>query len=405
MAQSISPLTRFAPLTRLFAAPMLRRVATLPLLALAVTLSSCGSGSDGSRPLVSPDKPVITTAEVRPVNTIANGDYDGIIKAQHTVEVNSRAEGVLRSRLFVEGADIKRGQPLFQIDPTVYQARVNKAKASVTKAEANALKAKRDLDRITPLYQANAASQLDLDNATAAYENANADLQMARADLQMAQVELSDTRIKAPITGFISRSNVDEGAYVSPGSGALATMVNVDSVYVEFALTTEQYARSRAHGLCFDANCTNPAHERHYVISVTNTDGEPYPFKGHVDFAAHRAETDRVVIRAKVPNMPHVLLPGSHTRVRVEAASARDVIAVPVESVVHQGTSYYVYLADGSRYRLQPVTPGPMLGDSIIIESGLKSGDVVAVIGVTTLVTDGLTPMASTSVTADASSR
>ena len=373
----------------------------LPIVgALLGALLVCASCSRGGS-VTSPVKPRIITAEVRPVNTIANGDYDGIIKAQHTVEVNSRAEGVLRSRLFVEGAHVTKGQPLFQIDPTVYQARVNKAKARVTKAEANALKARRDLDRITPLYKANAASQLDLDNATAAYENASADLQMARADLELAQVELADTRIKAPITGFISRSSTDEGAYVTPGSGALATMVNVDSVYVEFALTTEQYARSRAHGLCFDANCTNPAHERDYVISVTNTDGQPYPYKGRVDFAAHRAETDRVVIRAKVPNLPHVLLPGSHTRVRVEAASARDVIAIPVEAVVHDGPRHYVYLADGTDYELQPVNPGPLVGDSIIIESGVKSGDRVVVSGVGTLVTDGLSPITSLPASAD----
>ncbi|MCM1337595.1 MAG: efflux RND transporter periplasmic adaptor subunit [Candidatus Amulumruptor caecigallinarius] len=367
---------------------------------LAVTLlgvtASCGSDSGNASRV----REQVTTAEVRPVNTIANGDYDGIIKAQHTVEVSSRAEGVLRSRLFVEGAGIHRGQPLFQIDPTVYQARVSKAKANVTKAQANALKARRDLDRITPLYEANAASRLDLDNATAAFENASADLEVARADLEMAQVELADTRIKAPITGFISRSNVDEGAYVGPGSGALATMVNVDSVYVEFALTTEQYARSRAHGLCFDANCTNPAHERDYVISVTNTDGEPYPFKGRVDFAAHRAETDRVVIRAKVPNLPHVLLPGSRTRVRVEAASPRDVIAVPLDAVVHDGPRYFVYIPEGSSYALRTVNPGPILGDSIIIESGLAAGDHVVVGGLSTLISEELTPLNVTTASA-----
>lgn len=329
------------------------------------------------------DNSEIATAEVKPINTIANGDYEGIVKARTSVEVNARAEGVLRQMLFSEGASVTKGQPLFKIDSSVYQARVNKARANVSKAQANEVKARRDLERIEPLFKANAASQLDLDNAKAAYESARADLSVARADLALAQVDLDATTIKAPITGFISSSSVDVGSYVGPGSGPLATMVNVDTVYVEFNLTTEQYARSRQHGLCFDAYCDNPKHLKEYYITLRNTDGSPFHSKGVIDFVSHDADPSKgtVMIRAKVPNMPHALLPGSVTKIRVEAPSARDVITVPTGAIIDKDTQHFVYVKKGNDFDLRQVEPGPAIGDSTIIETGLKQGDQIVVNG------------------------
>ena len=115
------------------------------------------------------------------------GEYVGRIRAQQFVEIRARVEGFLEKMLFDEGTYVKKGQPLFIIDPKQYQARANKAKAQLNKNKALALKAERDLERIRPLYQQNAASQLDLDNAIASYESAKAEVEMSEADLTQAE--------------------------------------------------------------------------------------------------------------------------------------------------------------------------------------------------------------------------
>ena len=135
----------------------------------------------------------LPVVEVEPVETEdvnIYGDYVGRIRAQQFVEIRARVEGFLERMLFAEGTYVEKGQTLFIIDPKVYRARVNKAKAQLNKARAQALKAERDLNRIRPLYEQNAASQLDLDNAIASYESAAADVVVGEADLMQAEMTL-----------------------------------------------------------------------------------------------------------------------------------------------------------------------------------------------------------------------
>lgn len=327
----------------------------------------------------------VATVDLRQVNTVSTcdvGEYDGVIMPHRTVSVSPRAEGVLQKMFFAEGAEVRKGQPLFQIDPTVYQALVNKAAAAVAKANANLRKAERDLARIKPLFEANAASQLDLDNAVNMYENANAELQTAKAELELARLNLDNTIVRAPISGFIARSNVDVGSYVSPGSGELSSVINVDTVNVEFSLSAREYQRSRLTGVCFDAHCTNPDHETDYFVTVTNTDGSVHPQPGRVDFAAHRAdaESGTIFIRAIVPNMPHVLMPGTHTSVKVVCGRQHSRIAIPRKAIIDDESDSYVYILDskGELVR-QPVGVGTAMGDSVLVTSGLNVGDYVAV--------------------------
>lgn len=330
--------------------------------------------------------------KVTPVTTRELGKYDGVIMPHRTVSVSSRCEGVLQKMFFAEGAEVKQGQPLFQIDPTVYQALVNKAAANVSKARANLRKAERDLARIRPLFQANAASQLDLDNAENLYENANAELQTAQAELELARLNLNNTIIKAPISGFIARSNVDVGSYVTPGSGELSSVINVDTVNVEFNLSAEEYQRSRMTGVCFDAHCTNPEHETDYFVTVTNTDGRVHPQAGRVDFAAHRADaaSGTICIRAVVPNMPHVLMPGTHTDVNVVVGESHKRMVIPRSALVEKAARTYVYVLDSEgELKKTEVTAGTVSGDSVFITSGLHFGDYVAVSNLKTVEAGG----------------
>ena len=181
--------------------------------------------------------PVVEVEKVDVSDVNIYGEYVGRIRAQQFVEVHARVEGYLQKMCFTEGTYVKAGQTLFVIDPQLYQAHVNKARAQLNKAEALARKTKHDLDRIRPLYEQNAASQLDLDNAVAAYEGAQAEVTVSRADLTQADLTLGYTRVTSPISGYISESYADIGTLVGPSGGKslLATVVKSDTVRVDSA--------------------------------------------------------------------------------------------------------------------------------------------------------------------------
>ena len=158
-----------------------------------------------------PEAPIVSVAPAQQQDVEIYGEYVGRIRAQQFVEVRARVEGFLEQMLFEEGTQVKRNQVLFIINQDQYQAKVDKARAQLKKDEATARKAERDLNRIRPLYEQRAASQLDLDNATAAYETAVASVGMSQADLDQAEQELSYTVVRSPITGQISERHVDGG--------------------------------------------------------------------------------------------------------------------------------------------------------------------------------------------------
>ena len=163
------------------------------LFCCGMVLVSCKKKEEKQLPIVIVDKPVKKDMQIY-------GEYVGSIKAESFVEIHARVEGYLESLLFEEGKMVHQGDPLFIISPALYKAKAAKAKAQLKKNQVQAAKAARDVERLTPLYEQHAASQLDLDNAIAAKENAEADIAMSEADLEQANLELSYTRVTSPIT-------------------------------------------------------------------------------------------------------------------------------------------------------------------------------------------------------------
>ena len=163
---------------------------------------------------VVPEAPVVIVEPAHTENVEIYGDYVGRIRAQQFVEVRARVEGFLESMEFAEGTYVTKNQVLFVIDPRQYRAKADKARAQLKKDSATTRKAERDLERIRPLYEQNAASQLDLDNAIAAYETAVASVGMSQADLDQAEQELGYTLVRSPISGHISERYVDLGTLV-----------------------------------------------------------------------------------------------------------------------------------------------------------------------------------------------
>ena len=334
----------------------------------------------------SPPAPGLPVVEVEPVqagNVNIYGEYVGRIRAQQFVEVRARVEGYLERILFEEGTFVRRGQTLFVIDPQVYRARVQKARAQLTKARANARKAERDLARITPLYQQNAASQLDLDNAEAARESALAEEHVAAADLTQAELTLSYTAVQSPISGYISQRSADIGTLVGPsGKSLLATVVKSDTVLVDFSMTALDYLRSKNRNVNIGQRDTNREWEP--FVTVTLADGSVYPHRGLVDFASPQVDpaTGTFSVRAEMPNPDHVLLPGEFTRVRVLKDVRTDAISVPAKAVeIERGGAYIYVVRPDSVVERRFVETGPEAGNNIIIERGVAAGENIVTEG------------------------
>ena len=327
--------------------------------------------------------PTVATEEVTSADINIYGEYVGRIRAQQFVEVRARVEGYLQSMLFEEGTYIKKGQTLFIIDPTLYRANVAKARAQLTKAEAARQKAERDLQRVKPLYEQNAASRLDLDNAEAAYESASADVVVAQAELTQAQLTLSYTSVTSPISGYISERSADIGTLVGPGGKSLlATVVNSDTVRVDFSMTALEYLKSKSRNV--NLGQRDSSRDWDPYVTVTLADGSAYPFRGLVDFADPKVDpsTGTFQVRAEMPNPDHTLLPGEFTKVKLLMDVRENAIAIPSRAIeIERGGAYVYIVRADSVVERRFIETGPELDNSIIVERGLKSGERLVVEG------------------------
>ena len=262
------------------------------------------------------------------------GEYVGRIRAQQFVEVRARVEGYLENMLFAEGTYVTKNQVLFVINQDQYRAKADKARAQLKKDEAQALKAKRDLERIRPLHAQNAASQLDLDNAQAAYETAEASVAMSQADLDQAELELGYTLVRSPLSGHISERNVDLGTLVGPGGKSLlATIVKSDTVLVDFSMTALDYLKSKERNIEIGRQDSTRSWQPNITITLANN--TVYPYKGYVDFAEPQVDpqTGTFSVRAEMPNPDRVLLPGQFTKVKLLLDVREGAVAVPQKAV------------------------------------------------------------------------
>ncbi|MDE6448444.1 MAG: efflux RND transporter periplasmic adaptor subunit, partial [Muribaculaceae bacterium] len=311
------------------------------------------------------------------------GEYVGRIRAQQLVEVRARVEGYLESMLFEEGTYIKKGQPLFIFAPTIYRANMMKAKGNLNKAKAAEEKAKRDLERIRPLYEQNAASRLDLDNAVAAYETAKADVVVSEAELSLAQQTLSYTTVTSPISGYISERNADIGTLVGPGGKSLlATVVNSDTVRIDFSMTSLEYLKSRSRNVNLGQRDESRTWDPY--VTITMADGSVYPYRGLVDFADPKVDpkTGTFSVRAEMKNPEHALLPGEFTRVKLLLDVREDAIAVPSRAVeVEKGGAYVYVVRPDSIVERRFIETGPELDNTIVVERGLDAGENIIVEG------------------------
>ena len=334
-----------------------------------------------------PPKPVYPVIEAQPVvvdDVNIYGEYAGRIRAQQFVEIRARVEGYLEKMLFEEGTYIEKNEVLFVIDPKLYRASVEKAKAQLNKNKALALKAERDLGRIRPLFEQNAASRLDLDNAIASYESAKAEVVMSEADLTQAEIALGYTTVRSPISGYISERNVDIGTLVGPGGGKslLATIVKSDTVRVDFSMTGLDYLKSKERNV--NLGQKDSSRKWNPYITITLADNTQYPLKGMVDFADPQVDpnTGTFSVRAEMANPDRILLPGQLTKVKLLLDVRENAIVIPNKSlVIEKGGAFVFVVRRDSIVEKRFIELGPEVGDNVVVERGLGSDERIVVEG------------------------
>lgn len=335
------------------------------------------------RPAPIPELPVVAVAPATREDVEIYGEYVGRVRAQQFVEVRARVEGYLEQMLFAEGTYVTKNQVLFVINQDQYRAKADKARAQLKKDEAQARKAKRDLERIRPLHEQNAASQLDLDNAIAAYEMAEASVAMSSADLDQAEQELGYTIVRSPLAGHISERHVDLGTLVGPGAKSLlATIVKSDTVLVDFSMTALDYLKSKERNVNLGQKDSTRSWQPN--VSITLADNTVYPYKGLVDFAEPQVDprTGTFSVRAEMPNPKRVLLPGQFTKVKLLLDVRKGATVVPLKSVIIEKGGAYIYvMRKDSTVERRFIELGPEFQNQVVVERGLASGEDIVIEG------------------------
>lgn len=345
---------------------------------LAFVLVGCAK-NNGPAPQTAAIEVDVVTASITPV--AFTRELPGRTAAWRIAQVRARVNGIVLRRLFLEGAEVKEGEILFEIDPAPYAAALASARAAEARAEANLASVKIQAERFRPLVASNAVSKQQYDDALAAAGIAEAEVASAQAAVLAAEINLSYTKIASPIAGRIGLADVTEGAYVQAAQATLlATVQQTDPIYVNLVQPSSEAARLRRE---FASGRITRSEAVHPVVTLALEDGTEYPVPGRLEFADITVDrgTGSVTLRALFPNPQGALLPGTFVRARYEVGVNPQALLVPQQGVARNyrgDPTAYVVAADGTA-ELRVLKTGRLHRDSWVIESGLQAGEQVIV--------------------------
>ena len=322
----------------------------------------------------------VVTLQAQPVTLTA--DLPGRTAAYQISDVRPQVNGLIKARLFTEGADVGAGQPLYLIDPAPYRAAYAQAQAQLASAQANVVTARLKAERYASLVKINAVSRQEADDANAAGGQAAAAVQQYAAALQTARINLGYTKVTAPISGRIGRALATPGALVTADqTTALATIQSLDPIYVDVVRSSDELLVMRRE---INAGSLNgPATAR---VKLQLSDGSTYGHEGVLKLSEAQVDpaTGSVTLRAVFPNPQRLLLPGMYVRAQVVEAVDPDGLLVPQQGVTRdeKGNATALIVDAAGKAQTRTVTVDRALGDKWLVSAGLKPGDRVIVEGV-----------------------
>ena len=355
--------------------------------------ASCQRHVSGAQPGGSPEVEVVQVEQKDvPIYSEWIGTLDGLVNA----DVRAQVEGYLLRQDYMEGAFVKKGQLLFEIDPRPFQAALDQAQEQLAQARADLANAEAvqgrtqlDVNRYTPLAQEEAASQQDLDNAVqnnlaakAKVETVKAQIQTYQAVVETARINLGFTRLVAPIDGIAGRAQLQVGALVNPSSGPVTSVSTLDPIKVYFTVSKPEYLAYRKR---YPTEESREENRRNLHLRLILADGSTYPREGTFYFADRQVDVDTGAIRLSplFPNPGNYLRPGGYARVRAVTSMQHDALLVPQRAVSELQGGYQVAVVDrDDKVRIRTVTVGDRVGTQWIIANGLNRGERVVAEGV-----------------------
>jgi RND family efflux transporter MFP subunit len=353
-----------------------RGLAGVCVVAAALFAAACGRGNE----YAPPPPPEVTVSHPVEREVTIHGEFTGHTVAIATLDIRARVQGYLESVHFTPGSTVKKGDLLFVIEPTLFQAQVNQAKATLAAKEADYRAAQQQLEITQTIFQKSAGSRTDLVAKTQARDLAKAELENARANLAAAELNLSYTHIYAPFDGVIDRNLVDVGNLVgSGGATLLATIVQSDPIYAYFQMSEAELLRYRQERGAAEGTA-DPGDEARLALA-TDTG---FPHVGRVDYTSNRVdpETGTIELRAVFPNADRALVPGLFARVRLPMSHQQAVLVPDAAIGSDQGGQYVLLANDKNLVEYRRVHVGPTVDDDQrVIIDGVGPADWVIVNG------------------------
>jgi membrane fusion protein (multidrug efflux system) len=315
----------------------------------------------------------VVTAERKPVSRAS--DFVGRVEAINRVQVRARVTGYLEEVLFKEGDAIKENAPVYQLEKGQFEAAVKQAEGALERAKAAKVLSAVQLTRAEDLFKRGSGTEVTRDQALAADQQAAGAILEAEAQLQTAKINLGYTDIISPIAGKIGRTSVTKGNVVGPDTGALTTIVSQDPMYVTFPVSQRDFLRAQQTG--------NRPNLQDLKVRLRYSDGTEYSETGTLNFVDVSVDrsTDTVTVRASVPNPKGGLIDGQLMRVVVEADKPEEKIVIPQSALIADQEGVYVFVVQDGKAAQRRVKPGGGHGTGVVIEEGLKGGELVIVQG------------------------
>lgn len=349
---------------------------------IATMMMGCGKKQEAPAPMSMPPAEVgvvIVNAQTLAVTS----EFPGRLDAVRTAQVRARATGILLKQLFIEGADVKAGDKLFQIDAAPLEAQLNSTKAILAKAEAALAQVESRALRYKELVAINAVSRQEYDDAESAVLLAKAEIETAKAALESTSLNLGYATVEAPIDGRIGEAKVTEGALVSQNEATqLAVIQQLDPIYFDFTQSTTEMLRLRR---LLDSGKLQSMAQDEAKVTLLLEDGTTYQYPGKLLFSGVTVNpaTGMITLRSEFPNPEHLLLPGMFARVQLEEAINNDAITVPQRAVAlgANGTATVMVVGADNKVEARQIKLSSAYQDSWIVNEGLKVGERVIVDG------------------------
>lgn len=354
----------------------------IPLILLA-GCSQSPAGASQPSPNGHATVPRVGVLTLRAREVLRATELPGRTSAVLTSEVRPQVSGVVLKRLFTEGADVKEGQQLYQIDPASYQAAYDNAVATLDKSKAALVTAQAKATRYKKLVDADMLSRQDYDDALAIAQETKAEIESGEASVKQARINLEYTKVYSPISGRIGHSSVTPGALVTANQAtALATVTQLDPLYVDLNQSSSTLLRLRKE---MDAGEIEGLADGAAKVTLKMEDGSLYPITGKLKFTEVTVDqgTGTVLLRAVFPNPSHLLMPGMYVHAIIQEGVNRNGLTVP-QAAVRRNTreeAVVLVLEEGNKVGQRVVQTGQAIGDQWVITAGLKEGDNVIVDG------------------------